>query len=245
MSRLSVCALAVPTGSPEVQADRAAHAGAVVGAVAVRDLVQVLLVVVLGEVELAGRDDLGRDLTVAVLGELLAVLGRGLLRGLALLLVLVEDRGPVLGTDVVPLAHALRGVMRLPEHLEQLRVGDLARVEDDPHRLRVAGHTGAYLFVGRVGRVAALVAHRGGDHARYLPERALLTPEAAERELGDLAALGVRRRRRRAEHLMPLGHGHRRAPPWQRPLRADHLRLTGPENAHRASLDVSVGPQPL
>ena len=45
---------------------RQLHAGGVVGAVAERDLVEVLLVVVLGEVELRSRwpDDLGRDLAV-------------------------------------------------------------------------------------------------------------------------------------------------------------------------------------
>src|SRR5580692_6040299 len=85
-------------------ANRAAHAGAVVGAVAVRHLVQVLLVVVLGEVELAGRNDLGRDLAVAVLRQLLAVLGCRPLRGLPLCLTLVEDDGPVLAAGVVALA---------------------------------------------------------------------------------------------------------------------------------------------
>src|SRR5215831_16527470 len=92
-------------------ADRAAHAGAVVGTVAVRHLVQVLLVVVLGEVELTRRDDICRDRAVAVLGQLLAVLGRRLLRRGLLLLILVEDRRPVLGADVVALAHALRRVV--------------------------------------------------------------------------------------------------------------------------------------
>src|SRR5262252_9322550 len=78
------------------EADRAAHAGAVVGAVAVRHLVQVLLVVVLGEVELGRRNDLGRDLAVPVLGQLLAVFGRRLLRRLALRVAGVEDDRPVL-----------------------------------------------------------------------------------------------------------------------------------------------------
>jgi hypothetical protein len=58
--------------------------------------VQVLLVVVLGEVELAGRDDLRGDLTVAALVQPLLeisrrLLGRGLLRR-----TVVEDRRPVL-----------------------------------------------------------------------------------------------------------------------------------------------------
>src|SRR5215472_18349592 len=72
------------SGSGGEDADGAAHARGVVGAVAVRHLVQVLLVVVLGEVEVAGRYDLRRDRAVARLGELLAVRGRRLLSGLAL-----------------------------------------------------------------------------------------------------------------------------------------------------------------
>jgi hypothetical protein len=46
-------------------ADRTRDAGRVDRAVPVRDLVEVLLVIILGEVELFGRDDLGRDVAVS------------------------------------------------------------------------------------------------------------------------------------------------------------------------------------
>jgi len=207
----------------------------VVGAVAVRNLVQVLLVVVLGEVELAGRDDLGGDVAVAGFAQLLAELGGRLLGGRLLLRTVVEDRRTVLGADVVALAHALGRVVRLPEHLDQLGVGDLLRIEHDANRLRVPGPAGADLLVGRVLGEPALVAHSGGDHAGDLPERTLLAPEAAKRELGDLAAGRVRPLQRRAEHLVHRRHWHRLVPARQRVLLADHLRLPEAENAHHAS----------
>src|SRR5439155_1196347 len=82
-------------------------------AVAARVLVQVLLVVVLGVVELRRRPDLGGDRAVARPAELGLELvpdpgrrGR-LLRGRGV------DRRPVLGADVVALAHALGRVVVL------------------------------------------------------------------------------------------------------------------------------------
>src|ERR1022692_698167 len=59
-------------------ADRAGHAGAVVGAVPVRVLGvgQVLLVVVLSEVKLRGRADLRADRAVTGVGQPLLVRGR-------------------------------------------------------------------------------------------------------------------------------------------------------------------------
>src|SRR5512133_1597651 len=77
--------------------DRAAHAGPAQAAVAVGDLRQVLLVVVLGVVELVEGRDLGRDLAVAGLAQALGERGLRALRGLALGLGAVEDRRAVLG----------------------------------------------------------------------------------------------------------------------------------------------------
>src|SRR5229473_6752061 len=96
----------------------------------------------------------------------------------------------------------------------------------------MAGPPGADLLVCGVGRVAALVTHRCGDDSRRLPERALRPPETAERELGDLRALGIRRPQRRAEHLVPGGYRQRCGPPRQCLLRCDHPRLVRAEYAH-------------
>src|SRR5699024_8860041 len=84
--------------------DRATGAGATGSAVTARVLVQVLLVVVLGEVEGPQRGDLRGDPPVPgpLEHRLEGVPGR--LGGLPLLLGVVEDRGPVLGTDVIALA---------------------------------------------------------------------------------------------------------------------------------------------
>src|SRR5690606_6867695 len=52
------------------------------------------------------------------------------------------------------------------------------------------GASGAHLLVGGVGRDATGIAHGGGPDAGLLPERLLLTPEAAETEHRDAEALG-------------------------------------------------------
>src|SRR4051812_30234053 len=162
--------------------DRAADAGAAEAAVAVRDLVQVLLVVVLGVVERAGlarRACVRSDLAELELVEQRLVRGAGRLVRLLLLLGGPVHGRAVLGADVVALAVALGRVVRLPERPEQLLGGDALRVVRHQHSLGVAGAGRAGLLVGRVGRVAALVADRGGHDAGQLPEDALGAPEAA------------------------------------------------------------------
>src|SRR5579859_753731 len=216
----------------EIQANRAGHACSVVRAVAARHLVEVLLVVVLGEVEVAGGDDLRCDLPVAGLGQLLLV-GVPRLQGRLLLFRrLVEDRRAVLGADVVALAHALGGVVRLPEDLEQVSVGYPGRVEDDPDGLGVTGAAGADFLVGRVGGEATLVADGGGDDARGLPELSLRAPEAAHRELCDLCAFRVGRSERPAEHLVTRRDRHRGLAAGQRLTGRDRARLVRTEQAH-------------
>src|ERR1041385_6077558 len=160
---------------------RAGDAGAAQAAVAPRFLGQVLLVVVLREVELAGGHDLGRDRAVAGAGER-GLVGVARLLGRPPLLVGADaDHRAVLRAHVVALAHALRGVVLLPERLEQVAVGDAAGVVDHAHGLGVAGAARAHFLVRGVGRGASLVADGGGEHAIALPELALGAPEAAQR----------------------------------------------------------------
>src|SRR4029453_11069635 len=166
-------------GGRGAEPDRAAHAGPTQAAVAVGDLREVLLVVVLGVVEVAERRDLGRDLAVAGLAQALAEELLGALGRLALGLGAVEDRRAVLGAHVVALAHALGRVVVLPEELQHLLVAGLGGVEHDEHGLGVAGPRRADLLIGRVAGVAAGVADRRGPHAVGLPEDALGAPEAA------------------------------------------------------------------
>src|SRR4051795_13158793 len=179
--------------------DRAAHAGAAQTAVPTGVLLQILLVVGLGEVEGPGGRDLGGDLAHPGRGQTLLV---GVARGLgrrALLVAGVVDRRPVLRADVVALAHALGRVVALPEEPEHLLVAGEKRVEDDEDGLGVAGATRADLLVGRVRRRAARVADGRRVHARGLPEDPLGAPEAAHAELRALEPVGERRRDRVSE----------------------------------------------
>src|SRR3954454_507498 len=104
------------------QPDGAADAGSADPAVATRVLRQVLLVVVLGVVERLVRLDLGRDLAIARLPELVAVQTQRLLGGGCLAWVGHVDRRAVLRPEVVALTHALRRVVVLPEDPQHLVV---------------------------------------------------------------------------------------------------------------------------
>src|SRR3954453_7498210 len=96
-----------------------------------RILVEVLLVIVLGEVERRSRwtGDLGRDLAVSRLCQLLLVHASGSFGGGALRFVVDEYGRPVLVAAVVALAHALGGVVVLPEDLQELFVACLRWIE--------------------------------------------------------------------------------------------------------------------
>src|SRR5262249_7618086 len=154
--------------------DRAGHAGAAEPAIAGRILGQVLLVIVLGEVELASRRDLGGDAAKAPRRQRLLVGGLRGVGGFALRIAKRVDRAPILRADVVALAHALRRVVVLPERLQQTIVVDLLRVEHDEYHFGVTGAARANLFIGRVRRVAAGIADRCRvDALAKLPELAL------------------------------------------------------------------------
>src|SRR5680860_1459450 len=99
--------------------DAAGDAGASEAAVAARNLVQVLLVVVLGVVEGPGRLDLGRD-RIAARGPQRLVVGLPCdLRGRRLGVTRRVDAGAVLAADVVALGHPLGRVVLVEEDLEQ------------------------------------------------------------------------------------------------------------------------------
>ena len=89
------------------------------------------------------------------------------------------DRRPVLGADVVALAHAQGRVVVLPEQLEHRLEADDLGVEHHQRHLGVAGPAGADLLVGGVRREAAGVAHRGGDDAGGLPEELARSPRSS------------------------------------------------------------------
>ena len=148
----------------------------VVARVAVRDLLQVVLVLLLGLPELAGRLDLGDDLAGPQPGRV-DVRDR-VERDATLLLTGVEDRRPVAAADVVALPVLRRRVVDLEEELQQVPEGDLLGIEDDLDRLGVV----AVVAVRGVRRVAAGVADAGGDHSRAASQQLLRTPEASAGE---------------------------------------------------------------
>src|ERR1700674_2460635 len=76
-----------------------------------------------------------------------------------------EDCGAVLRAEIRALAVYLRGIVHLPEGVEQLFVAHLRRVEGDLHDFGVAGFVGADIFVRGIWGVSAAVPHRGVDHS--------------------------------------------------------------------------------
>src|SRR5215217_5031767 len=206
--------------------DRTAHAGPAETAISVRNLVEVLLVVALGVVERAGGRDLRGNRIIAGTPQGLLVSVAGLLGGPALLVVGVVDRRAVLRAYVVALAHSLCRVVGLPEHREQVSVGDLLGVKGDEHGLGVPGTAAANLLVGRVRCEASRIADRRRVNAVDLPELTLGTPEAAEAKHRGAYTVGEWRPEGRAEHCVPLRDAERRPLPTGKRLGGrDHLGL--------------------
>src|SRR5215831_8029579 len=159
-------------------------------------LFEVTLVILLGPVKRGRRGDLGDDLPPARLLLGVARCDRGFL----LASVMVEDRRAVLATEIEALAIAGGRIVDPPEHLEQLRVADLGRVEPHLDRLGVAGAVPADLSVAGVWDVAAGVADSGLQHSVDLAERRLHTPKAPcgeRRALGSVRSVPLERRYRR------------------------------------------------
>src|SRR5580658_9538966 len=141
-------------------------------------LLQVLLVVVFGAMELRGGGDLGHNpVLVTRLHFLLGRLGGGLL-----LWRMEENRGPVLGPDIRTLAIERGWIVIVPEHFKKIAVGYLRRIVLHLDHLRVAGPAGAHVFVGGVGMMSAGIAHGGREDSGRLPERRFHAPETAGAE---------------------------------------------------------------
>src|SRR5215207_3641509 len=196
--------------STDAEANRAAHARPAQTAVSIGDLVEVLLMVGLGIIERASGRELRGNRTVTGTPKRLLVGVAGLLSGPTLLVACVVDCRAVLRADVVALTHPLRRVMGLPEHCEQVLVGDLLWIEDDEHGLGVPGPSATNLLIGRVRCEATRVADCCRVNAVDLPEFTLGPPEAAETKNRDARTLGKGWLKERAEHGVPLGHGERR-----------------------------------
>lgn len=148
---------------------------------------EVFLVIVLGDVEGLGGDDLGDDRPVEdfVIGEA----GDHGLGDPLLLRRVAEDRRAVLRARVVALVVELGRVVDHEEDLEQLAIGHGLWIERNLHHFGVAGSARADRFVGRIGRRPAHVAGLDRLDPAHLVVHRFETPETAARQRGDLFSL--------------------------------------------------------
>src|SRR6266702_8632355 len=89
-----------------------------------------------------------------------------------------ENRRAVLRTEVRTLAIHLRRVMHLPKHIQQLFVIHFCRVKSHLYHFRVPGFVRAYVFVSRIRRLPAAVAHSGVNYTGHALKRRFHAPEA-------------------------------------------------------------------
>ena len=160
-----------------------------VAGVAVRIVLQIVLMLRLGLPEGAGGLQLGHHRAGPATGGV--HLGDRALGGLALRLAQPVDARAVGSAAVIALAVRRRRVMDLEEELQQRAVAQPRRVEDDLDRLGMR----AVVAVGRVGHVAAAVAHAGRDDAGQMADQLLHAPEAAAGEDGGFGGGGGVHRR--------------------------------------------------
>ncbi len=99
----------------------------------------------------------------------------------------------VLGAVVIPLAHALGGIMIFPENLEQCSITDRIGLIDDQHCFSMAGVATADFGIRGVGSESSGIAHGRGINPVKGPKCAFGTPEASHREDCGLQPLGERR----------------------------------------------------
>src|SRR5258706_9233107 len=198
-------------------ADRTRHAGAAKSAIAGWILGEILLMIILGEIEFAGRRDLRGYGTEALCSQRFLIGRSGCIGSFALRVTEGVDRRAVLRPDIIALAHALRRVVTFQKRLQQLVVGDFPGIEHHQHRFGMTGTAGTHLLVGGVGGMAAGVAHRRGINAiAEFPELALRAPETAEPEHRLLQALRIGRLQPTAVDEMADSGGDRRSPARQR-----------------------------
>src|SRR5262245_7962736 len=164
--------------APQLFEPRIASAIEAVEFVADRILHVIILMVLFGFVERAGRHDRGRN------GLLEAFRNRHLrgLRQRALLVAVIEDRAAILVAGVAELPILRQRIDVVPEHVEQLLIAHLGRVVHDLHRFGVAGAAARYLLVAGIGVVPAGIARGGADHTLDLVEIGLYAPETAAGE---------------------------------------------------------------
>ena len=119
--------------------------------------------------------------------------------------VLDIDAGTVLGADIIALAHALGGVVTLPEDPQDVLEGDLFRAIDDAYNFVVPGQAAADFLIGGIGCRARRITHGGDVHARQAPEQALRSPETTHADSDHPRILRIGAGEWGAGHVMTLG----------------------------------------
>ena len=141
----------------------------------------VVLVVVLSFVEgLCGLDACGDRLLV--LGS---AGGFDFFGGELLSIVVIEDHGAILITNVWALAIDLRWIVEAKENIDERIEAHLGGVVGDLHDFNVTCIASADLLVGWVFEVATCVATHGIEHTWYILEDVFDTPEATSAEGGE------------------------------------------------------------
>src|SRR5260370_5928234 len=97
-----------------------------------------------------------------------------------------EYRGSVLRAEIRALAIYLRGVVHLPERVEQLFVAQLCRIERDLHDFGVARLVGADVLVRRIFRATTAIAYRGVDNSGNAAQCRFDPPKAPCSKCSDL-----------------------------------------------------------
>src|SRR5213592_3589979 len=92
---------------------------------------------------------------------------------------MVENRRPILSAEVRALAVQLRGIMILPEDIQQGFVRSLCRIVVNLNCFRMSCAVGADVFIRRILHLAAGVANTGACHTRNLPKCCFDAPEAS------------------------------------------------------------------
>ena len=92
---------------------------------------------------------------------------------------MIKDYRPILRSDVGALAIERRGIMRIPEHVQQLLVRDFLWIELDLDDLGVAGFVSTDLFVRGLRLFPASVTARHRLDAVQPFKHRLQTPETA------------------------------------------------------------------
>ena len=141
--------------------------------VAVRKLLQIILMLRLGLPERSGGRHLGDNLAWPEAGSI--DIRDGVFRDPLLLVAGIENGRAVARAPVVALAVQRRGIVDLEKEFQQLAIADGLRIESDLNGLGVI----AVVAIGRVWHLAAGVAHPGRDHAGIPAHQILHTPEAA------------------------------------------------------------------